>query len=67
MTACFHDFRVKLNRLAHRYLPLAMLATMFASHVAAADSGVVVMYHRIGDEVKFPSTSVSKEQFEAHI
>ena len=44
-----------------------MLATMLASHVAAADSGVVVMYHRIGDEVKFPSTSVSKEQFEAHI
>ena len=25
------------------------------------------MYHRIGDEAEFPSTSVSKEQFEAHI
>ncbi len=33
----------------------------------AADSAVVVMYHRIGEESEYPSTSVSKEQFEAHI
>ena len=64
---CLHDFCAKLNRLAHRYLPLAILVVMLAPEVATAGSGVVVMYHRIGDEADFPSTSVSKEQFEAHI
>jgi peptidoglycan/xylan/chitin deacetylase (PgdA/CDA1 family) len=67
VTACLHYFRLKLNRTAHRYLPLAMLAVMLAPAAAAAGSGVVVMYHRIGDEAEFPSTSVSKERFEAHI
>ena len=33
---------------------------------AAADSAVIVMYHRL-DEANFPSTNIRLEQFDAHI
>lgn len=64
---CFHDFCVKLKRVARCYLSFAIFVGMFAAEVAAAGSGVVVMYHRIGEEMDFSSTSVSKEQFESHV
>ena len=35
--------------------------------LAAANGAVVTMYHRVGEETDFPSTSVSKKQFEAHM
>ena len=40
---------------------------MLAPEVATAAGGVVIMYHRIGEEADFPSTSVTIEQFEAHV
>ena len=64
---CLHDFCAKLNRVTHFYLSLAILVVMIAPGVATAGSGVIIMYHRIGEEAVFPSTSVTKEQFEAHV
>lgn len=67
VSMCLHDFYEKLNRLARRLFPLVALAAIFTPEVATAGGAVVVMYHRIGEESAFPSTSVSNEQFEAHI
>lgn len=67
VTQCLHDFRAKLNRMARRLFPLAVLAAMLAPEAVAAGSGVIIMYHRIGEEAEYPSTSVSRDQFEAHI
>lgn len=64
---CLHDFREKLNRAARRLLPLAIYFALFAPEIATAGSAVIVMYHRVGEEATYPSTSVSKEQFEAHV
>lgn len=35
--------------------------------LAVANGAVIAMYHRVGEEAVFPSTSVSKEQFEGHM
>ncbi len=43
-----------------------MLFATFVRSASAADSAVVLMYHRFG-EAKFPSTNVTVRQFEAHI
>jgi peptidoglycan/xylan/chitin deacetylase (PgdA/CDA1 family) len=64
---CLHDFCAKLNRVTHLYLSLAILVVVIAPGVATAGSGVIIMYHRIGEEAVFPSTSVTKEQFDAHV
>ncbi|NKB55326.1 MAG: polysaccharide deacetylase family protein [Alphaproteobacteria bacterium] len=64
---CLHDFRAKLNRAARRFLPLAFSLAIFVPELAVADGAVIAMYHRVGEEGDFPSTSVSKAQFEAHI
>lgn len=50
---------------------LALAAVLLALPVpagpaAAADSAVVVMYHRFGDG-RYPSTNIRLEQFEAHL
>jgi len=46
---------------------LATLSTFFiATSALAADSAVVLMYHRFGED-KFPSTSIRVEQFQAHL
>lgn len=45
----------------------SVIAPFFATSAAlAANSGVVLMYHRFGEDA-FPSTSVSEEQLDAHI
>ena len=49
--------------LAGLVLGAAMLAPDLAR---AADSAVILMYHRFG-ETKFPSTNIRLAQFEAHI
>ena len=67
MITCLHDFRGKLNRKTRSLLAPAFLFALFAPDLAAAGSGVVVMYHRIGEEATFASTSVSGEQFEKHV
>ena len=41
-------------------------ATLAQSSATAAESAVILMYHRFG-ETKFPSTNIRLEQFEAHI
>ncbi len=64
---CLHDFCGKLNRVACRLVLLAFALSAFAPIAAAANGAVIVMYHRIGEEAEFPSTSVSIEQFDAHI
>jgi len=64
---CLHDFYEKLNCAARRLFPLAVFFVLFAPEIAPADGAVIVMYHRIGEEAAHPSTSVSKEQFEAHV
>jgi peptidoglycan/xylan/chitin deacetylase (PgdA/CDA1 family) len=46
---------------------IALLAAFFGPGWAiAADSAVVLMYHRFGED-QYPSTNVTIEQFEAHI
>jgi len=45
---------------------LALFAASFAAPALAAESAVVLMYHRFG-ESDFPSTNIRLEQFEAHI
>lgn len=67
MITCLQDFRGKLNRKTRSLLAPAFLLALFAPDLAAAGSGVVVMYHRIGEEATFASTSVSREQFEDHV
>ncbi len=45
-------------------MAVAMLALSFVP--AVADSAVILMYHRFGEDI-YPSTNVRIEQFEAHI
>lgn len=45
---------------------LALLPAVWAPAVQAADSGVVIMYHRFGED-SYPTTSVSIEQLDEHI
>lgn len=45
---------------------LALLAAMAAGSARAADSAVILMYHRFGED-QFPITNVRIEQFETHI
>jgi peptidoglycan/xylan/chitin deacetylase (PgdA/CDA1 family) len=46
---------------------LAILSPFFiAAYAQAADSVVVLMYHRFGED-RFPSTSIRVEQFAAHL
>ncbi len=47
-------------------LALAVTAALGAPPAAAADSAVVVMYHRFG-ESDYPSTNIAITQFEAHL
>ena len=49
-------------------IALAMAATIATGSAAAiaADSAVILQYHRFGEDA-YPSTSVTIEQFEAHI
>lgn len=55
-----------------RWLRLAAGAWLLAASAVlspiaeAADSAVIVMYHRFG-ETKYPSTNIQLEQFEAHL
>ncbi|MEE2761545.1 MAG: polysaccharide deacetylase family protein [Pseudomonadota bacterium] len=46
--------------------PLLAAGTTLSGIAVAADSAVILMYHRFG-ESKFPSTNIRLEQFEAHI
>jgi len=45
---------------------LAVSALLSASVASAADSVVVLMYHRFGED-RYPSTSIATEQFDAHL
>ena len=45
---------------------ILMLFAIFMGSARAADSAVVLMYHRFG-ETNYPSTNITIEQFEAHI
>ena len=44
----------------------ALLITAVTPVARAADSAVVLMYHRFGED-RFPSTSIRLEQFDAHL
>jgi len=55
-----------LFRPAHAFAALTLLAATAAVPARAADSAVILMYHRFGED-QFPSTNVRLEQFEAHI
>ncbi|MDJ0684115.1 MAG: polysaccharide deacetylase family protein [Alphaproteobacteria bacterium] len=54
----------KARALAAAGVAAAVLGA--AAPALAAGSGVIVMYHRFGEDA-FPSTSVTVEQFDAHI
>jgi peptidoglycan/xylan/chitin deacetylase (PgdA/CDA1 family) len=65
--------RVESSRFAKRFgivlgglLVVAILAVEPVARARAADSAVVVMYHRFG-ESQHPSTNVTLEQFESHL
>lgn len=64
-----HRIRTRTRNLA-RSLVLAALAAFAMAGAAApaiaADSAVILMYHRFGEDT-FPSTNIRLEQFEAHI
>ena len=47
-------------------LAVAIVVATSGGAAIAADSAVLVMYHRFGED-KYPSTSVTLAQFEAHI
>ena len=52
-----------------RAIALPLISMIFATNLGAAnaaDSAVVLMYHRFG-EARFPSTNVTVKQFESHI
>jgi len=55
-----------LNCILYRFAICLFLLIAPATAAYAADSAVIVMYHRFG-EPKFPTTNVSLEQFESHI
>ena len=54
--------------IMHRHLGLlaAVSAFLLTTSALAADSVVVLMYHRFGED-KFPSTSIRVDQFQAHL
>jgi peptidoglycan/xylan/chitin deacetylase (PgdA/CDA1 family) len=56
------------RRFLGRALAVAALAVygLVANSAGAADSAVILIYHRFGD-ARFPSTNVRLEQFDAHI
>src|SRR5690606_13471625 len=47
-------------------LLLALAAGLSPGPAAAADSAVVLMYHRFGEDA-FPATNIRLAQFEAHL
>jgi len=49
-----------------KLVPLLFALLLYAPQALAADSAVILMYHRFG-ESGFPSTNVRLEQLEAHI
>lgn len=54
----------KISRLG---VVIGLVAVLFSAMAAeAADSAVVFMYHRFGED-EYPTTSITMEQFEAHI
>ena len=57
--------RTAIGRLVLAAAALAYMAGVPAP-AAAADSAVILMYHRFGED-SFPSTNIRIEQFEAHI
>jgi peptidoglycan/xylan/chitin deacetylase (PgdA/CDA1 family) len=57
---------VKLTRFLLFFLAAGVTAAALTDAVAAADSAIVVMYHRFGEQ-KLPATNITLEQFEAHI
>ncbi len=54
------------RRLAGGMALLGVVATTPIGAADAADSAVILMYHRFGED-RFPSTNIRLEQFEAHI
>lgn len=44
----------------------ALLCCQAAASAVAADSAVIFMYHRFGDD-RYPSTSIGLDQFDAHL
>lgn len=55
------------NRLGLRAVLMVALLCLLAPQAAmAADSAVILLYHRFGD-ARYPSTNVTVEQLEAHI
>lgn len=56
----------KLLKAAAVALAVTIYMFPLAPPVIAADSAVIVMYHRFGEE-RFPSTNIRIEQFESHI
>ena len=62
------NFLRLLRSTSLAWLALAMATTIAAGGAAAfaADSAVILQYHRFGED-SYPSTSVTIDQFEAHI
>ena len=56
----------RAGRAACVALAAAVVVATSGAAAIAADSAVLVMYHRFGED-KYPSTSVTLTQFEAHI
>ena len=51
---------------ASLFLLLLLASGLASDFVAAADSAVVLMYHRFGED-RYPSTSIRVDQFEAQL
>ncbi len=66
------NFHTRMNSASARFASLAAiiivaLGGLFsAAPVHAAESGVVIMYHRFGDD-RYPKTNIRLEQFDAHL
>ena len=56
------------RRLAGKALAACVLAAcgFFSADAGAADSAVILIYHRFGD-TRYPATNIRLEQFDAHI
>jgi peptidoglycan/xylan/chitin deacetylase (PgdA/CDA1 family) len=59
------DQRLSLNKQIPGLLA-TLSALLITTSALAADSAVVLMYHRFGED-RFPSTSIRVEQFQAHL
>ena len=57
---------LRATRAASIALAVAVTLAAGGGAVIAADSAVILQYHRFGEDA-YPSTSVTIEQFEAHI